>query len=207
MTLVLYAITSANVAPPEGLAALLGRGLAVVYAEREEPARPQREAVLAFGRTIQELADAGPVLPMRFGTAVAGLEELATLVSEHEEDWSARLRAVRGCCELIVHVDHPSVEPAPSVVRSGRDYLLERVAAVRAVEALRHEVGDVLGPVAREVRSLPGDQGHDRFAVLVPRAAATVASTGVRRWAAEHPDLHVAVTGPWPPFSFCEDVA
>jgi hypothetical protein len=41
-------------------------------------------------------------------------------------------------------------------------------------------------------------------ALLVPRDAATQARARVERWGADRPDLGLAVTGPWPPFSFCE---
>ncbi len=207
MSLLLHAITPAGVAPPAGFAALLGQGVAVVYANREAPRR-DRAAVLEFGRTIQELAEAGPLLPIRFGTTVADLEGLAELVAEHEPAWSARLRAVSGCCELIVHVSHESpAAPSSEQHVTGRDYLLQRMAAARAADALQDQVGAALRPVAKEIRNLPGGKGHHRFAVLVPRATATVARADVQHWAAVRPDLQVAVTGPWPPFSFGEDVA
>jgi hypothetical protein len=207
MSLLLHAITPAGVAPPEGFAAFLGRRVAVVYADREAPS-PDRAAVLEFGRTIQELADDGPLLPIRFGTTVADLERLAELVAEHEPAWSARLSAVSGCCELIVHVNRESpAAPSSGQHISGREYLLQRTAAVRAADALQDQVGAALRPVAKEIRSLPGGKDHHRFALLVHRATATVARTDVQRWATAHPDLHVAVTGPWPPFSFGEEVA
>ncbi len=204
MTLLLHAITPRDVAPPDGLAALLGTELAVVHAEVDEVPEAERAAVLRFGRAVQEVADRGPVLPVRFGTSVRDLPALAALVAEHEAEWLARLRAVAGCCELIVHLDRePSVDPTlEEAPLTGRDYLMRRAAAVRSVDTLRAEVDELLRPVAREVRTLPAGRGHDRLAVLVPRAAAEPARADVRRWAAGHPDVTVAVTGPWPPFSF-----
>lgn len=207
--LLLHGIAPVDVAPPEGAAACLGSRVAVVYSERASAPEPERSAVLEFGRTVQELARAGPVLPVRFGTTVPDLRTLAGLVREQETVWSARLRAVAGCSELIVHVERRTPTPDPGLrPTTGRDYLLQRVAAARSVEALRDEVAGVLRRVAREVRTLPGRApGRERLAVLVPHAVTTVAGTDVRRWAAARPGLEVAVTGPWPPFDFGEDVA
>jgi hypothetical protein len=64
----------------------------------------------------------------------------------------------------------------------------------------------VLRPWLREARQLPA-LGADRLAVLVPDAEADNARTCLERWAGDHPELELAVTGPWPPFSFCEAAA
>jgi hypothetical protein len=91
-------------------------------------------------------------------------------------------------------------------VPSGREYLLRRAEALRTQDAVLAEVREVLRPWLREARSLPGTV-TDRLAVLVPRAEAADARTRLERWADDSPDLELAVTGPWPPFSFCEDAA
>jgi hypothetical protein len=202
---VLYAVTPIDAAVPSGLDALEGNLVAVLHTEAESEAASGRDAVLAFGRTVQQIAEHGPALPMRFGTTVADLAELRLLIAEHEEAWSARLATVGDCCELIVHLDGtPRAVPRQALTElSGRDYLLQRAEAVHSRDAVHDELHAVLRPWLREARTLPGARS-DRVATLLPREAAALARARLERWAAERPDLEVAVTGPWPPFSFCE---
>jgi hypothetical protein len=86
---------------------------------------------------------------------------------------------------------------------SGRDYLLQRASAARSRDALRDEVVARLRPWLRESRTLLGARS-DRVAVLLPRESAARARARLEEWAADRPDVELAVTGPWPPFSFCE---
>ena len=64
------------------------------------------------------------------------------------------------------------------------------------------ELIGLLGPTAREVRMLPDGR---RMAALVPREQADQVRQAVTDWAQERSDVEVTVTGPWPPFSFCEE--
>jgi hypothetical protein len=208
MTLVLYAVAPAGADVPDGLDALAGQRVAVLHAEQRDAPSVDHGAVVAFGRTIERISRHGTVLPMRFGSTAADLEELRLLIAEHEDAWAARLEAVAGCAELIVHLrvvagaDPEPAGPAPS----GREYLLRRAEAVHSHDARVDEIRDVLRPWLRDARSLPGT-GADRLALLVPSAEAARARTRLERWAAGRSDLELAVTGPWPPFSFCEEAA
>jgi len=174
----LYAVTPVNAVVPSGLQLLVGNLAAVAHAEHE--AVEDRDTVVGFARALRQIASSGPALPFPYGTTVADLAELRVVIAENEDAWSTRLAAVSGCCELIVHL-----QPAADVV------------------AERDEVLATLRPWLRESTRVPGG-GADRVAVLVPSAAAGRARLRLERWAAERPDLELAVTGPWPPFSFCE---
>lgn len=205
MTLQLYAVTPVDAAPPEGFDMLLGLRVGVVHAQREPEPASDREAVLAFARTIERISAAGPALPVRYGTTVADLQELRLLTAEHEEAWAARLEAVAGCCELIVHLDRSSpAEPAlDHSGLNGRDYLRARAAVVTSRDAVLDEVHCLLRPRMREARPI-GGKGTQRLAVLVHRDQADSARSDLERWGAARSELDLAVTGPWPPFSFCE---
>jgi hypothetical protein len=201
----LYAVIPTDAAVPGGLDVLEGNTVAVVHSEEEPGTTSDPDAVLDFGRTVEQIARQGPALPMRFGTTVADLTDLRVLIAEHEEAWATRLAAVGDCCELIVHLDGSSSavpRPAPTEL-SGRDYLMRRAEAVHSRDAVHDELHAVLRPWLREARALPGTRS-DRVAVLVPRDAAAPARLRIESWAAERNDLKVAITGPWPPFSFCE---
>lgn len=207
MTLLLYAVTPADAPVPDDLPALHGARAAVVHTEQEAPPASDRDAVLAFGRIIERIAETGAVLPMRFGSTVADLGELRLLIAQHEEAWASRLEAVAGCDELIVHLDHtpePDAPPAPTE-ESGRGYLQRRAEALRSRDAVRDELRAVVRPWSREARILPS-AGADRMAMLVPRAEVARVRVELERWATERADLRIAVTGPWPPYSFCEAV-
>ncbi len=177
-TTLLYAVTPVNAVVPSGLELLVGNLAAVAHAEHEGV--DDRDAVVAFARAMRQIASSGPALPFPFGTTVADLAELRVVIAENEDAWSTRLAAVSGCCELIVHL-----ETAADVV------------------AERDEVLATLRPWLRESTRVPGGSA-ERVAVLVPCTAAGRARSRLERWAADRPDLELAVTGPWPPFSFCE---
>lgn len=182
-----------------GLRRYDARGLAVLHREQADPPPPDAQAVLAFGQALRELADdvAGEltVLPMRYGSVVPDREALHDLVEEHHEEWHALLHALQGRVELIVHLPEPDVPSAPPG-DSGRDYLEARAAAVHAQEAQLEQlrgldgVEDVRALRRRRVSLLvatsAADQVRQRLAALGPAGATPV------------------VTGPWPPFSFCE---
>lgn len=185
MTLLLYAVIPVDARVPDGFSALHGNRAAILHAEQEPGPTADHEAVLAFGRAIETIAREVPALPMRFGTTAADLMELRLLIAENEEMWAARLEAVAGCCELIVHVAHSST--------AGRDAALDELRAV-------------LSPWLREARWLAA-AGPDRMAVLVPVDQASSARARLEQWAVDRPGLEIAVTGPWPPFDFCSPAA
>src|SRR5215212_36042 len=98
--------------------------VAVGLCERA-PERTMSE-VLAFGRVLRRIWERSPLLPIRFGTVVADTDELEQTIDEHREQWSARLEAVAGRSELIVHLPaaggaHSSADAIGS--HSGREYL------------------------------------------------------------------------------------
>jgi len=194
MTLLLYAVVPVDARVPDGFLALHGNRAAVLHTEQERELKADREAVIAFGRAIEGIARDGPALPMRFGTAVADLEELRVLIAENEETWAARLGAVSGCCELIVHLVHRrSAESRAPQLEVPHD-------------AVRDELRAVLSPWLREARSITVAES-DRMAVLVPVAQAAHARARIEQWAADRPGLEIEITGPWPPFSFCDPAA
>jgi hypothetical protein len=200
MTLLLYAVIPVSARVPDGFRALHGNRAAVLYAEQDGRPATDREAVIAFGRAVERIALDGPALPMRFGAAVADLEGLRLLIAENEEAWAARLDAVAGCCELIVHLVHPpSAEPRVG----GLDH---PAGSVEAHDAVRDGLRAVLNPWLREARSLTVAES-DRIAVLVPVAQAAHVRTRIEQWAADHAGLEIEITGPWPPFSFCDPAA
>jgi hypothetical protein len=202
--LVLHAVVPAwpKVVETGGLQVHKAGAVAVLYDETPEAPAPGRDAIIGHGLRIVELAEHGPVLPIRYGTTVASADELATLTGEHADEWTRRLISLRGRCELLVHVQAPDAGPRHPGM-SGRDYLRRRVAALQQQDESLDEVRDLVGPWADETRTLPD---RTRVAALVDRDDAGAVRDAVTGWAQQRPEVEVAVTGPWPPFSFCEEL-
>jgi hypothetical protein len=175
--------------------------VSVLYEETAEAPAGTRDAVVEHGRRVVALADRVPTLPMRYGTTLGGTDELRAAAEEHADAWSRRLAELAGRCELVVHVDTSRNQSSVPGGGSGRAYLRRRMAELqrqdRAVAAARA----VLAGWAEDLRLLPDGR---RLAVLVLRGDADTAREEVLAWGRLQQDLDVAVTGPWPPFSFCE---
>ncbi|WP_328529634.1 GvpL/GvpF family gas vesicle protein [Nocardioides sp. NBC_00368] len=177
------------------------RGLTVFAEPRTQPPQRSTRELLGFGRALHQLWAYVPVLPMRFGTVVRDDDELDRLVAEHESEWSDRLAAVTGHSECIVHLLMPA---RAATVRTGSDYLRRRAMEVKQRDAETAELQALLAPYASEIRPLPPVRPHEvRLAVLVPDEHVEAVRTVVEEWSTNGPEA--TVTGPWPPFSFCQE--
>jgi Gas vesicle synthesis protein GvpL/GvpF len=148
----------------------------------------------------------GAILPLRFGTRLESEEELATALSERREPLLRALARVRGRVELGVRA-LVEREERPLGERSGRDYLLGRVAEHRRSEQVARELHEPLAELA--VAS--------RRSERPPPPAIMVGSYLVEEAKVEHfreradalgrrqQGVRVVVTGPWAPYSFAEE--
>jgi hypothetical protein len=136
-------------------------------------------------RVVEELMRGGTLLPQRFGTVAADAESLHRSVASRREALMQALARVRGRSEIAVRVvprsrpwdygDLAATVHAPLAELAHASRLSNHPAASAALAAA-YLVDD-------------GD-GHDRF-------NARAASIASRR-----PELAIACTGPWPPYSF-----
>jgi hypothetical protein len=200
--IVLHAVVPAD--STEGVARRLQRHeagpIAVLYEETAGSPSPDRAAVLEHGRRIVRLADAVPLLPMRYGTTVHDLDELRAVSAERAEAWSRRLSGLVGRRELVVHATVR--RNAGTVAESGRDYLRQRMTIIQQQDRALEEARALVDRWADETRVLPD---RERLAVLVREGDIDAVRHVLDAWGRAHDDVLVTVTGPWPPFSFCED--
>jgi Gas vesicle synthesis protein GvpL/GvpF len=187
-------------------------GLAVVYSRhRSLRPHPTPELVLAHERVLEAVMAHGPVLPMRFGTQLDSTDRLADAVAGRRRELLSALDRVRGCVELGVRVlpnDPPPTRAQSSP--SGRDYVLSLAAAQRRNERV---AADIHGPLQALASASVVRERSTSPAVMV--AAYLVDARRVESFrrragelAANHRDISIAVTGPWPPYSFTgEEVA
>ena len=214
--MLLYAVAatdSAGETVDTPLQAHRSRGLTVFVEPRTQPPERSMHELLGFGRALHQLWSNVPVLPMRFGTVVSDSDELDELVAERESEWTDRIAAVTGRSECIVHFPLPERVPegAPERVpervgdaQTGSDYLRRRAAELKQHDAETAELKALLAPYASEITTLPSVRPQEaRMSVLLPDDHVEAARTAIRDWGESRPG--VTVTGPWPPFSFCQE--
>ncbi len=90
-------------------------------------------------------------------------------------------------------------EDASAPPATGREYLLGRMAADSRATAV-HAPLDALAVAGRRRVADAGELLRAAYLVDTQRVGAFRAE--VERQQAEHPDLAVLCTGPWPPYSF-----
>jgi hypothetical protein len=213
VSLLLYAVVPAEAADVLGRKRLDWRprvcvrgAVGVAYEPVERPPEPRQEVVLEYGRRQGDLGElVGTTLPVRFGSLVPDESALRQLLADRAATWARRLAQVDGCVEIVVHARGRDVAAgAPPAATSGRSYLERRARERRAAGTLAQELHDLLGPVVREERALPGEAGAGRLACLVPREEVDAVTGLVSAWGAEH-GREARVTGPFPVLDFAEE--
>jgi hypothetical protein len=212
----LYAITDDAGAPlPEQsglddrpLAEVADGGVAAVLTHHSElkPA-PQPDLLWKHEAVVEALMRDRAVLPMRFGTCLAGEHELRSLLDEQGGDFSNRLERVRDRVELGVRVivgDQKSAGGWPA--ENGSDYMLQRLDAQRQTERLAQTVHAPLAELAECSSSnlAPGTGGDLTGSYLLRRAEVAAFIGRVQDLQERDPRLDITCTGPWPPYSFVD---
>ncbi|WP_049578168.1 GvpL/GvpF family gas vesicle protein [Streptomyces sp. SBT349] len=213
--------------PPARLRRLCERGVAAVVSEAPESLLARRRDLMAHQDTLLELAERGPVLPMRFGVVSPDEAAVTERLAEREREHLDTLERLDGRLEMNLKIftvedglaelvrDDPAVrrlrESAQrrpgyeASVRLGEAVAagLQRRAASAAAEALR-----VLTPLAEATTPGPEVPGCVRnISFLVAREAQRAfQSEGARCAARLASHAEVRVTGPLPCFSFVPSV-
>src|SRR5215212_4177038 len=153
---------------------------------------PSEKAILDHARVVDRLAESNDaVLPARFGRGFADAAALRAAVAERAADLERALDLVRGC-------------GAGTPAGSGRDYMRARLGEQRRTQRLAGELHEPLAAIARTATKSVGTGSELVLsaAYLVPREAIDDFNAQVARLGGDHPDVTLACTGPWPPYSF-----
>jgi hypothetical protein len=185
-------------------------GLAAVFSRhRSLRPRPSPELVLAHERVVEAIMASGPVLPLRFGTQLEREERLAEVLDQRRDELLHALDRVRGHVELALRVfpspgSNPDVGPGG---RSGRAYLLARVAEHRRADEAAHHLHAPLAELASAslVREHPAPPAVLAAAYLVDGNRVADFRARAEQLAARQEDLHAVLTGPWPPYNFATE--
>ena len=174
--------------------------LAVVSWHDEAPSEPSLEALRAHERVVESLMAEGPVLPMRFGTALPDADAVRSSIAARRDELAGALDRVRGRVELGVRVQAVGEEAEPAAPATGREYLMSRLAADGRATAVHRPLERHAVASRRRATSEAGEVL--RAAYLVDEAQVAAFRAEVERLQGAHPRLAVLCTGPWPPYSF-----
>lgn len=180
----------------------------------------------AHHAVLEAVAGGGPVIPMRLATLFAGDAGVASMLRERADDFRRALSLIQARSEwgvkaYVTKPADPGVDPANQETRAtgpGAAYLQRRRAALTASKDARSEalasaqaVYAELGRVAELSRLYP-PQAPDlagqpapmvlNAAYLVSDERAREFTAAVARLAESHRGVELALTGPWPPYSF-----
>jgi hypothetical protein len=237
-----YAVCGADLRyPADGPALTTGRPIELIQAhdlgllvspvspdelrvDADDLSETGRLAVLARGHdaVVRAAADAGPVLPLRFGTVVPDDDAARTLLRTHATSAGEQLRRIGTAREWGVRLLRtlaPGAEPALAggaqrAELSGTEYLSRRREALHREENLTRAAAEcaerlqdaLAGHVTESLRrgGAPGSSLLLDMAYLVPTEteAAFLGQVQHLTEALEPRGLALEVTGPWPPYSF-----
>ena len=186
--------------------------------------RPTAAALTRYDQVVRGLmASHGSLLPARYGTCAASLDELALTVRARRAAIRRSLRLVRQRAQMTIRLFRSS-EPARTSFRVGSESVQSQSqlrvdseqGESRGRQFLQQRAADMQIPgsqplrtaVARWVRAERVER-HDRGRLagslyhLIPRGSAAAYRRAVER-AASEARLTMVVSGPWPPYAFAD---
>jgi gas vesicle protein GvpL/GvpF len=179
-------------------------GIDAVVSDTTDGVSRSEGAIFAHAQVVEALSEANEaILPARFTAGAGGDDELRTSVVGRREQVAAGLDRVDGCVELglrVLRQDGGDESPAAS----GAEYMRRRLGQVEQAQRLARDLHGRLGELARESTSqvVARDDLVLTAAYLLPRAAVEEFRSALEAVEAEHRDVTLVLTGPWPPYSF-----
>lgn len=231
-----YAILARETSVPPGLTGIRGTALQMV-AHRELRAATSAVEAIALPATVDDalthetvveaLRQAGPALPVRFGTILADTPAVVRALAERYETLVADLVRLADTVEYGLSVLWEQLEPErtahetapsqsaedPGDVSSnpGSRYLHARLAEHRRdtlrranAEQTARDLDALLRPFALDSRWTirPASRIAARAAYLLHQSAVEPFRQAFEEGRVLNPDLRFLLSGPWPPYSF-----
>lgn len=199
-----------------GILALACGRLHAVVSEHVGALRPTRERALTHAAVVARVSAHSAAVPVRFGVQCSDAEALRLTVSARADRLVDAVRRVGGHWELVVRSSGEravatALGPALHAGADGRDYLHRRLeeerrrrAAVATLYGDLRRASTPLDALAEDVVERDGPSGPERC-LLVSSSRVAEAVATARQVLAGRQD--VLVGGPWPPYSFVEEVA
>lgn len=184
------------------------------------PIPPSIGNVWRHERVLEALMKRHAVLPVRFGTVLAAADGLLSLLEKRGDAFGRDLHVIRGKVEIALRLSSSSSDrdPIPSLksaprrpMRPGTAYLLARLDRQRRGESMHGWARDAqlairscLDPLSVDGRWEPARDPAlpIKASYLVRRDRMGVFVEAMEGIARRRPDIRIAYTGPWPPYSF-----
>jgi len=196
-------------------------GMAAITSQVQDGPEASEHHLREHFRAVEAFAAGNTVLPVRFGTAFAGLTELQTQLERSRDVYSSDLRRLHGQIEVSIRAAKRS-EPARlsggaenfiTDSGPGSRYLAEkcflaaqRLASQREADNLAGFLIERLAPGAAHVKwralETPSDTAGVFMAFLLPRESLKAFQDVAAALRVSEPGLDFLFTGPWPPYSF-----
>jgi len=181
-----------------------GALLGVVSRHDRRPGDPALDALWEHERVIESLMADRAVLPMRFGTRLAGDDALRETLADRQQEFLAALDRVRGRVELGIRAMQPAaVADAPARdAATGREYLDGKLRAARRLDREADAVHEPLAALAA-ASTRHAARGPDellRASYLVDTDDVGRFRAAVERLQQDDPGVGILCTGPWPPY-------
>ena len=166
-------------------------------------------------QAVSELARTGPVLPARFGTVFMNAASLALDVRRRRSALLKAFRRVADADEWGIKIFALSTGRTQISAASGRDYLQQKAASLKAAERIGDpEVKKFVADLRRIAADIAaggavssGQAGLEwHGSVLMRRQRYPQLQKLIDRYTERWHDRHrIESTGPWPPYSFVKD--
>lgn len=232
-----YAILGSAVALPPGLTGLQAAPLALTHWHdlaaaispyTGRPPQPTADALLGHETVVEALCQAGPALPVRFGTILGGHKAVKEALESRYDVLLADLKRVGSKVELgltilfeetqgqgeLLNAPQSAPKLSSGAPGPGARYLQSRMSQYQRQAAQQQQARLVLDEVQQTLHPHTLEQRYRT--VLEPRLAIRAAylvqqeqvkeiqqTIGALRQ--ERPDLRCLISGPWPPYSFVSD--
>ena len=193
-------------------------GFSVLVSEFDEKQLPLNiENVLAHAAVVQTVFKDTTPLPFRYGSLVTE-QQLRNYITSNRSDFEKKLAMVRGLVEMSVriigNIDPPKIEtnsetgepgPGTRFLKQKRQEILGGEARDSQVKEISAWLQDRLGPLVswEHVSVHPGEKLGVQIAHLVSRELVTEYRDRLSEARKTRPELHFLVSGPWPPYTFC----
>lgn len=156
-----------------------------------------KDSALQFHKVVSSVFAQAAVVPFRFPTLVADVDELTSHLRQHAAEYRDALVRLRGMVQMEVRI---STAPPVAARESGTQYLRDRQERHSRLHDAAHNVRNRTQSILADWRERDTNKGVHCYA-LVPRTQVMKFQEMVR--SVEAPNgLHVTVTGPWPATEF-----
>jgi hypothetical protein len=212
MSVLVYGIAKRDAAPVKGrglqrqpLRGVRAGPLVAIVSDHDDAPRPAVETLWDYEQTVERIAQLHPMVPARFGGVLDDDAAVVEMLDSKHEGLLVALDKTCGAVELAVRASwQPPPEPD---VHTGTSYMHARLELRRKAR----EVVDALTPLGELARAwshkLPARPGEPaRLAYLVDRERVRDFAAAVEQLDNRLSGIELVCTGPWPPYSFAQEV-